>query len=83
VEAGFRKAGYKKIKFYEFNKSLVLICTIPKNADINQMGKIAEDYDKKCREWNQRMVGYQVGVPGTVEGQKWVQAKSFYSFTNP
>jgi len=51
VEAGFRKAGYKKIKFYEFNKSLVLICTIPKNADINQMGKIAA-LSSKNRPYN-------------------------------
>lgn len=82
VEAGFRKAGFKKINLYRFGKSLVMIVTIPKNADMGKMGKIAEEYDKKCKEWNQRMDGYQVGVPGTSEGQKWVQAEPIYSFNN-
>ena len=82
VEAGFRKAGYKKIELYLFNRSLVMIVTIPKNADIDSMGKIAEGYDIKCREWNQMMDGYQVGVPGTSDGQKWVQTERIYSFKN-
>ncbi len=82
VEAGFRKAGYKKIELYRFNRSLVMIVTIPKNADIDSMGKIAEGYDIKCREWNQMMDKYQVGVPGTLEGQKWVQTERIYSFIN-
>lgn len=82
VEAGFRKAGYKKIELYHFNRSLVMMVTIPKNANIDSMGKIAESYDPKCREWNQMMDQYQVGVAGTSEGQKWVQAERIYSFKN-
>lgn len=82
VEASFRKAGYRKINIYRFNKSLVMTVTIPKNADINTLGQVAEAYDKKCREWNQIMEGYQVGVPGTSEGQKWVEAERIYSFKN-
>jgi len=82
VEAGFRKAGYKKIDLYRFNKSLVMIVTIPKNANIDSLGKIAEGYDPKCRQWNQMMDQYQVGVAGTSEGQKWVQAERIYSFKN-
>ena len=82
VEAGLKKAGYKKIKVYRFNTSLVMILTIPENADINQIGRVAEAYDKKCSEWNQLMSSYQEGVTGTREGQKWVQAELFYSFKN-
>ena len=82
VEAGFRKAGYKKIEIYRFNKSLVMLVTVPANADLDSMGKVAEGYDKKCREWNQMMDRYQVGVTGTSEGQKWVQAERIYSFKN-
>ena len=82
VEAGFRKAGYKKIELYRFNRSLVMIVTVPKNADLDSMGKIAEGYDPKCRQWNQMMDQYHVGVAGTSEGQKWVQAERIYSFKN-
>ncbi|MEO6894727.1 MAG: L-rhamnose mutarotase [Ginsengibacter sp.] len=82
VEAGFRKAGYKKIELYRFNRSLVMMVTVPKKANIDSMGKIAESYDPKCREWNQMMDQYQVGVAGTSEGQKWVQVKPVYLFRN-
>ena len=82
VEAGFRKAGYKKISIYRFNRSLVMIVTVPENADMNQMGKTAEAYNKKCKEWNELMNNYQVGVPGTAEGQKWAQAEPMYLFEN-
>ena len=82
VEAGFRKAGYKKISIYRFNKSLVMIVTVPQNADMNQMGKIAEGYDKKCKEWNELMNNYQIGVAGTAEGQKWALAEPMYLFEN-
>ena len=59
-----------------------MIVTVAKDADMNELGKIAEGYDKKCKEWNQRMDAYQVGVAGTSVGQKWVQATSMYSFEN-
>lgn len=83
VEAGFKKAGYKKIKLYRFNRSVVMIITVPENADLNRMGQIAEAYDKKCKEWNQRMDGYQVGVSGVPVGKKWIQTEEIYSFVNP
>lgn len=82
VEAGFRKAGYKEIRMLRFNTTLVMTVRIPQNADINQIGSIAEAYNKKCAEWNQTMNSYQVGVTGTNEGQKWAEAKLFYSFKN-
>lgn len=82
VEAGFKKAGYNTIKMYRYNTSLVMVITIPEDADINQIGKAAEGYDKKCAEWNQMMSNYQEGVTGTDKGQKWVQVELFYSFKN-
>ncbi|MCO5234994.1 MAG: L-rhamnose mutarotase [Chitinophagaceae bacterium] len=82
VEAGFRKAGYREIKMFRFNTTLVMTIRIPENADVNQIGRMAEAYDEKCAEWNQIMSGYQVGVTGTNEGQKWAEAKLFYFFRN-
>lgn len=81
VEAGFRKAGYQDIRLFRFNRTLVMIITVPANADLAAMGRAAEAFDPKCKEWNDRMAGYQVGVPGTLPGQKWVQADLFYHFS--
>jgi len=82
VEAGFKKAGYKKISMYRFDHLLVMNITVPADADLNEMGKVAESYSPRCAEWNKMMSQYQVGVTGTAAGQTWVEAKPFYSFIN-
>ncbi len=82
VEAGFKKAGYKKIVLYRFQHLLVMTITVPVGANLDQMGKLAESYDPKCAEWNQLMNEYQTGVAGTSPGQTWVEAKPFYTFNN-
>ena len=82
VEAGFKKAGYKKIALYRYDHLLVMTIAVPENADLNVMGKRAESYSPRCAEWNKLMDGYQQGVPGTAPGEKWVEAKPFYRFSN-
>jgi L-rhamnose mutarotase len=82
VEAGFKKAGYKTIALYHFNDFIVMSITVPKNADLNKMGKVAESYSPRCAEWNKLMNTYQKGVKGTLAGEKWVEASPFYKFSN-
>lgn len=82
VEAGFRKAGYKNIRLYRFNRTLVMIVTVAADADLDAMGRAAESYSPRCKEWNKMMDAYQVGVPGTAPGQKWVEAKLYYQYTD-
>ncbi len=82
VEAGFKKAGYKKITLYRYNHLLVMAILVPENADLGAMGKLAESYSPRCAEWNKLMDGYQQGVSGTAPGQKWAEAKPFYQFSN-
>ncbi|HWV64195.1 L-rhamnose mutarotase [Chitinophaga sp.] len=80
VEAGFKKAGYRKITLYRYNYLLVMTIAVPAGADLGQMGKTAEAYDKRCAEWNRLMDGYQEGVPGAGEHEKWVETTPFYQF---
>ena len=80
VEAGFKKAGYKSITLYRFNDLIVMTIMVPENADLNEMGKLAESYSPRCAEWNKLMNTYQKGVNGTSEGQKWVEVIPFYKF---
>jgi L-rhamnose mutarotase len=82
VEAGFKKAGYKKIVLYRYQHLLVMTITVPVGADLQQMGKLAESSDPRCAEWNKLMNEYQTGVAGTSTGQTWVEAKPFYTFNN-
>lgn len=80
VEMGFKKAGYKKVALYRFKNLLVMNITVPVGADLDEMGKIAESYSPRCKDWNQLMEGYQQGIDGTEPGQKWVEAQQFYTF---
>jgi len=82
VEAGFKKAGYKKIVLYRFDHLLVMTIKAPEGADLGAMGKLAEAYSPRCAEWNKLMDSYQRGVPGAAPGEKWVEAKPFYQFDN-
>ncbi|WP_140939369.1 L-rhamnose mutarotase [Sphingobacterium lumbrici] len=82
VEAGFRKAGYKRIALYRFNDLVVMTILVPVGADLDEMGRVAESYSPRCAEWNTLMNTYQKGVKGTTEGQKWVESIPFYEFNN-
>lgn len=82
VEAGFKRAGYKKIAIYRYNYLVVMIVTVPEGADLHKMGEIAEAYSPRCAEWNKMMSKYQVGVAGTSAGQTWVEAQPYYIFSN-
>lgn len=78
MEEGFRKAGFNNIRVYRFSNHLVMIITVPADADLSAMSKKAEAYDPRCREWNRLMDQYQQGVEGTLPGQKWVELKKIY-----
>jgi len=80
VEAGFKKAGYKKIVLYRYGYLLVMKITVPVGADLGEMGKLAEASDPRCAEWNKLMNNYQQGVEGTAAGETWVEANPFYEF---
>ena len=82
VEAGFKKAGYKKIVLYRYDYLLVMKITVPVGADLGEMGQLAEASDPRCAEWNKLMNNYQKGVEGTMPGQTWVEAEPFYQFDN-
>ncbi|MBO9620156.1 MAG: L-rhamnose mutarotase [Niabella sp.] len=82
VEAGFKKAGYKKITLSRYQHLIVMSVLVPAGASLDSMGRIAEASNKRCAEWNQLMNTYQEGVPGTMPGQKWVEVKPFYNFEN-
>ncbi|MBO9153626.1 L-rhamnose mutarotase [Chitinophaga sp. GCM10012297] len=82
VEQGFRKAGYRSIRMFRSNHTLVMTVTVPEGADLDAMGKTAESYNPRCAEWNRLMAGYQEGVAGTAAGQTWTEAKPFYTFSD-
>ncbi|WP_423735869.1 L-rhamnose mutarotase [Chitinophaga caseinilytica] len=82
VEQGFKKAGYRQIRMFRSQHTLVMVITVPEGADLGEMGKKAEASDPRCAEWNRLMAGYQRGVEGSLPGQTWTEALPFYDFEN-
>ena len=82
VEAGFKKAGYKKIALYAYDHTIDMSLVVPAGADLAEMGKTAESFSPRCAEWNKLMAGYQKGVQGTKPGQTWVEVQPIYQFKN-
>jgi L-rhamnose mutarotase len=83
VEAGFKLAGYKEINMFRFEQFIVMQIKVPAGANLSEMSKNAADSHPRCAEWNQLMDTYQIGLPGTSNGQKWVELNEFYSFKKP
>ena len=83
VEAGFKLAGYKEINMFRFKQFIVMQIKVPAGSDLSEMSRKAAESHPRCAEWNKRMDSYQIGLPGTSNGQKWVELDEFYSFTQP
>ncbi len=82
VEAGFQKAGYESIRLYHFENYITMIVRVPKGSDLGEMGQISSDSNPRVAEWNKLMDGFQKGLPGTLEGQTWMEMEKYYEFKN-
>lgn len=82
VELGFRKAGYKSIRMYRFENYITMIIQVPKNSDLDVIGKSEELNTEKIKEWNSLMTTYQKGLPGTTPETTWVPLDKMYEFQN-
>lgn len=80
VEAGFKKAGYENIRLYHYENYLSMIVKIPKGSDLGKMGQVSNDSHPRVAEWNKLMDSFQRGLPGTLEGQTWVEMEKYYEF---
>ncbi|KYP15205.1 L-rhamnose mutarotase [Flavihumibacter sp. CACIAM 22H1] len=83
VEAGFKNAGYRSIKLYHYQHLVVMEVIVPAGADLGELGKKAAATHARCAAWNSLMDSYQLGIPGTDKGQKWVELSEFYRFQQP
>ena len=82
VEAGFKKAGYQKIRLFRFENYLCMIIQVPEGVRLEEMAKTKELHTQKVKEWNTLMNKYQRGLPGTKEGTTWVAMEKIYEFSN-
>lgn len=79
VEQAFARAGYEHIRLYYHSGLVVMIVTVPADADLGAMGQIAEASHPRVAEWNRLMDGFQRSLRG-VSGETWLPLDRIYEF---
>lgn len=74
-------SGMKALKIYRFKNQLVMIITIPVNADMEEIGKKYAESSKKLSEWDEFMISnFFESVMENGEEKTWVEMKNVYHF---
>lgn len=82
VEQGFRKAGYKNIRLYNYGNYITMVVKVPNGSDLNEMGVVSNNSYPRVKEWNTLMNRFQKGFPGVEVGKTWIEMDKIYEFSN-
>ncbi|ALJ01646.1 L-rhamnose mutarotase [Rufibacter tibetensis] len=78
IKESLRVAGIVEMEIYRISNRLFMI--METNSSFSFERKAAMDQaNEKVQEWEQLMWKYQQGIPGTVDGQKWVLMHKMFS----
>jgi len=82
IKKSISDAGIKQMEIYRFSNRLFMIMEV--TDEFNFEKKAAADAaDHKVQEWEQLMWKYQVAIPGSKPGEKWVLMKKIFVSSNP
>lgn len=77
-----RSSGIQKIIIYRFGNRRVMIITIPRDLDKDEMNRIYASSTNRMPEWDTLMKDYMQGLPGAAEGATWVPLKLIHDDEN-
>ncbi|WP_158827516.1 L-rhamnose mutarotase [Mucilaginibacter lacusdianchii] len=72
VSQGFCNAGFQQLLVFKNGRQLMLIISIPKGANLDELNPKTTENNPRVVEWNKLMAKYQEGVAGTKPGEVWV-----------
>jgi len=72
ISKGFCNAGFHQLLIYKNGRQLMLIISIPREADFEKMNSRTTENNPRVIDWNRLMAQYQEGVSGTKPGETWV-----------
>lgn len=72
VVNGFCNANFQQLFVYRNGRQLMLIISIPKGENLDELNPKTTENNPRVDEWNAIMAKYQEGIDGTKEGETWV-----------
>lgn len=72
VANGFCKADFQQLLVFRNGRQLMLIISIPKGENLDDLNPKTTENNPRVDEWNKIMSKYQEGIEGTKEGESWV-----------
>ncbi len=75
VAQGFCNADFQQLQVFKNGRQLMLVISIPKGADLDELNPKTTENNPRVDEWNEIMKRYQTGIKGTKSGETWVFLK--------
>ncbi|UKT65425.1 L-rhamnose mutarotase [Pedobacter mucosus] len=72
ISKGFCNADFQRLVIYKNDRQLMLIISIPKGKNLDDLNPKTTLNNPKVDEWNGIMKKYQEGIEGTKPGEVWV-----------
>jgi len=72
LSKGFCNADFQQLVIFKKGRQLMLIISIPKGADLDQLNPKTTENNPRVDEWNKLMSKYQEGIEGTKKDEVWV-----------
>lgn len=76
LSKGFCNAEFQQLVIYRNGRQLMLIISIPKGADLDELNPRTTANNPRVEEWNALMKKYQEGIEGTKKDEVWVFFKN-------
>ncbi|MCD0489357.1 right-handed parallel beta-helix repeat-containing protein [Pedobacter sp. MC2016-14] len=72
LSQGFCNASFQRLLIFKNGRQLVLVISIPKGANLDELNPRTTLNNPRVDEWNALMKKYQEGIEGTKAGEVWV-----------
>ena len=72
LSQGFCNANFQRLLIFKNGRQLILIISIPKGANLDELNPRTTLNNPRVDEWNALMKKYQEGIEGTKAGEVWV-----------
>jgi L-rhamnose mutarotase len=72
LSKGFCNAEFQQLAIYKNGRQLMLIISIPKGKNLDELNPKTTENNPKVNEWNAMMKKYQEGIDGTKPNEVWV-----------
>jgi hypothetical protein len=72
LSKGFCNADFQQLVIYRNGRQLMLVISIPKGANLDELNPKTTLNNPRVEEWNALMKKYQEGIEGTKKDEVWV-----------